>query len=195
MSAARPTDVGADPAAARRRLRDALQALHRITGSARLERLNAARSGVSIGYGAVSVLGRVIEGGPIRMSDLAAAGRMHPAALTRQVQALEAEGYVERRADPGDGRASVIVATASGRGAYRRVEASTDAIMAEQLSGWSPTELAALVDQLDRLVGDLRAVPASRTGRSRVAPGSGAAETKTDTDDSASKGSRGRADR
>ena len=67
--------------------------------SARLERLNTARSGVSIGYGAASVLGRVIEGGPIRMSDLAAAGRMHPAALTRQVQALEAEGWSSEPVD------------------------------------------------------------------------------------------------
>jgi DNA-binding MarR family transcriptional regulator len=169
---------GADAVDARRRLRDSLQALHRITGSARLDRNTAARSGVSIGVGAVGVLGRVIGDGPLRMSDLAAAGRMHPAALTRQVQALEAEGYVERRADPADGRASVIAATPSGRAAHRRVQAATDAIMAEQLSGWTPAELQGLVDQLDRLVSDLRAVPA-RTDKAS-APRGNRTETPKD---------------
>lgn len=159
--AARATP-GPDAADARRRLRDQLSALHRIIGSARLDRNTAARSGVTIGFAAVGVLGRVIDDGPSRMSDLAAAGRMHPGALTRQVQALEAEGYVERRGDPTDGRASVIAATPAGRAAYRRVEGANDAIMAEQLAGWQPDELAALVDQLDRLVTDLRSAPPGR---------------------------------
>jgi DNA-binding MarR family transcriptional regulator len=152
---------------ARRRLRDALQSLHRITGSSRLDRLNAARSGVSIGFAAFSVLGRVIDSGPVRMSELADAGRMQPAALTRQVQALEAEGYVVRRADPADGRASVIAVTPAGRAAHRRVDAANDALMAEQLADWSPAQLGDLVDQLDRLVSDLRAVPGTRTQRPR----------------------------
>lgn len=160
-AAAEPTGAP-DPARARRRLRDALEAMSRITGSSRIDRLNAARSGVSIGYAAVRVLGLVIDGGPIRMSDLAAAGRMHPAALTRQVQALEAEGYVARRADPDDGRASLIDATAEGRVAYRRVQVATDTLMAEQLAGWSPEELDELVDTLDRLLTDLRAPHSGR---------------------------------
>jgi len=154
-----------DPVGVRRELRDALAALSRITGSSRLDRLNAARSGVSIGFVAVGVLGRVIEDGPIRMSELAAAGRMQPGALTRQVQALEAEGYVRRRPDPADGRASVIAATRAGRAAYRRVDAATDSLMAEQLADWTPERLHALVDQLDRLVTDLRAVPPGRRTR------------------------------
>lgn len=153
-----------DAAETRQRLRDALQALRHITGSSRLDRINAARSGVSIGFAATAVLSRVIEHGPIRMSDLAAAGRMHPAALTRQVQALEAEGYVERRPDPADGRASVVSATPAGRAASRRVEAANDAIMAEQLSGWDPADLAELADLMDRLISDLRSGRSGRPG-------------------------------
>jgi DNA-binding MarR family transcriptional regulator len=154
--ARRPAGAVPDAAETRQRLRDALQALHRITGSSRLDRINAARSGVSIGFAATGVLSRVIEQGPIRMSDLAAAGRMHPAALTRQVQALEAEGYVERRPDPADGRASVVSATPAGRAASRRVQAANDTIMAEQLAEWDPEDLAELADLLDRLIVDLR---------------------------------------
>lgn len=145
-----------------RRLRDDMGSLRRITGSQRLDRLIAVRSGVSIGVAAVAVLGKVIDDGPMRMSDLADSVRTHPAALTRQVQALEAEGFVERSADPNDGRASVVTVTAAGRLAHRRIEAANDELMAEQLDDWSVEELSALVGQLDRLVSDLRAVPASR---------------------------------
>lgn len=148
-----------------RRLRDEMGSLRRITGSQRLDRLIAVRSGVAIGVAAVAVLGKVIDDGPMRMSDLADAVRMHPAALTRQVQALEAEGYVERSADPNDGRASVVAVTSAGRLAHRRIEAANDELMAEQLDGWSAEELTSLVEQLDRLVTDLRAVPASRRSK------------------------------
>jgi DNA-binding MarR family transcriptional regulator len=148
-----------------RRLRDDMGSLRRITGSQRLDRLIAVRSGVAIGVAAVAVLGKVIDDGPMRMSDLADAVRTHPAALTRQVQALEAEGYVERSADPTDGRASVVAVTSAGRLAHRRIEAANDELMAEQLDGWSVEELTSLVEQLDRLVTDLRAVPASRRSK------------------------------
>jgi len=148
-----------------RRLRDEMGSLRRITGSQRLDRLIAVRSGVSIGVAAVAVLGKVIDDGPMRMTDLADAVRTHPAALTRQVQALEAEGYVERSADPTDGRASVVAVTSAGHLAHRRIEAANDELMAEQLDGWTAAELSALVEQLDRLVTDLRAVPASRRSK------------------------------
>ncbi len=148
-----------------RRLRDDMGSLRRITGSQRLDRLIAVRSGVAIGVAAVAVLGKVIDDGPMRMSDLADAVRTHPAALTRQVQALESEGYVERSADPTDGRASVVAVTSAGRLAHRRIEAANDELMAEQLDGWTAAELSALVEQLDRLVTDLRAVPASRRSK------------------------------
>lgn len=149
----------------RHRLREHLGALRQITGSQRLERTIAVRSGTAIGVTAVAVLGKVIEDGPLRMSDLADAVRMLPAALTRQVQALEVEGLVERFADPNDGRASVVAATAAGRSVRRRVESARDEIMVEQLSEWTDEDLSTLVVALDRLVTDLRAVPASRRSR------------------------------
>jgi len=152
----------ADAAEARRRLGDALAALRRIIGSQRLDRINAERSRVVIGFAAVAVLGKVIDDGPLRMSDLATAGRIHPAALTRQVQALEAEGYIERSPDPTDGRAQVVRVTAAGRTAHRRVQQANDAIMAEQLSHWTADELVDLVDRLEHLITDLRTSPEAR---------------------------------
>ena len=151
-----------DAADARRRLSDALGDLRRITSSTKLDRRVAVRSGVPIGFSAFAVLGTVIDDGPIRLSDLATAQRMLPAALTRQVQALEAEGYIDRRPDPADGRAAVVVATTAGRAAHRRLRSANDAIMAEQLADWSSAELTGLVDQLERLVHDLRTSPGRR---------------------------------
>jgi DNA-binding MarR family transcriptional regulator len=156
---------GPDPsgAEARRRLSEVLGALRRITGSPRLDRRVAVRSGVPIGFAAVGVLNKIIAEGPIRLGDLATAERMHPAALTRQVQALEAEGYIERRPDPLDGRASVVEVTSTGRAAARRVTAANDEIMAEQLTEWSTAELEELVAAMERLVVDLRSSPSERT--------------------------------
>ena len=162
---ARSSAGAADAADARRRLADALAGLRRIIGSQRLDRINAERSQVPIGFAAVAVLGKVIDDGPLRMSDLATAGRIHPAALTRQVQALEAEGYIERSPDPSDGRAQVVRVTAAGRAAHRRVQQANDAIMAEQLSDWSADELVDLVDRLEQLIIDLRTSPEARNRR------------------------------
>jgi DNA-binding MarR family transcriptional regulator len=155
-------DADADAADARQRLSEALGELRRITSSPRLDRRVAVRSGIPIGFSAFAVLGKVVADGPLRLSDLATAQRMLPAALTRQVQALEAEGYIERRPDPADGRAAVVEATAAGRAANRRLRAANDAIMAEQLADWSGAELEDLVARMERLIHDLRATPASR---------------------------------
>ena len=43
--------------------------------------------------------------------------------LSRLVSRMEADGLVERRRDPGDGRAAVLVSTNQGRGAYARANA------------------------------------------------------------------------
>ena len=59
----------------------------------------------------------------------------------------------------------MVAVTAAGRVAHRRIEAANDELMAEQLDGWSVEELSELVEQLDRLVADLRAVPASRRSK------------------------------
>lgn len=157
-SAATASATG-DPALVRQRLSDALAALRRITASPRLERRVAVHSGVPIGLAAVGVLGHVVAEGPLRLSDLAAVARMHPAALTRQVQALEAEGYIERRSDPLDRRAAVVQATPAGRTALRRVQAANDEIMSGQLADWTTEELEELVEQMERLITDLRTPP------------------------------------
>jgi DNA-binding MarR family transcriptional regulator len=51
---------------------------------------------------------------PIRSGALAEALHSDPSTVSRQVAALVKEGYLERRADPEDGRASLLALTESG---------------------------------------------------------------------------------
>lgn len=65
--------------------------------------------------------------GPARISELAHRQRIAQPSMTGLAQRLEGEGWVERRPDPADGRATLVRITAAGREAlddYRRSAAS-----------------------------------------------------------------------
>ena len=51
--------------------------------------------------------------------------------LSRLVQRMEADGFVERRPDPDDGRATILVTTARGRRAYARANRVYEAAVQE----------------------------------------------------------------
>jgi DNA-binding MarR family transcriptional regulator len=50
----------------------------------------------------------------LSIGDLAVAERVRPQSMTQTIDDLQAEGLVERRADPGDGRRSLVALTAQG---------------------------------------------------------------------------------
>ena len=60
---------------------------------------------------------------------------MHPRysqpGLSRLVQRMEADGLVERRSDPDDGRATVLVMTRAGRARFSRADAVYTAALRE----------------------------------------------------------------
>jgi len=68
----------------------------------------------SIGHGGLSALATLIENGPQRAGALAEAEGVTAPAMTRILNSLADLGYVERTADPADGRAQLVAATASG---------------------------------------------------------------------------------
>jgi len=143
-------------AASRRRLNEAIGALHRVVGSPRLNATIAARSGVPLGSGSLRILGLVLEHGPIDLSRLAERAQLAPNALSRHVKILEERAFVVREALPDDRRVSVVTATAEGRDAVRRFLRANDRMMSGSLSGWTDDELDALASGLERLVSDLR---------------------------------------
>jgi DNA-binding MarR family transcriptional regulator len=70
-------------------------------------------------YGALYALSKAPDG--LRINDLGADALLTQAGLSRLVARLEANGLVERVADPLDGRAARIRLTADGAEAQRRV--------------------------------------------------------------------------
>ena len=71
-----------------------------------------------------SVVLPLFEEDGLRMGELARRARLSKQAMTEMVRRLERDGLVERRADPRDGRASLIFLTARSR-AFEPVAAET----------------------------------------------------------------------
>lgn len=98
-----------------------------------------------------SALSVLVFGGARSIGELAAAEQVTPPTMTRLIAALEAEGYVTRRADAADRRAVRVAATAKGRraletGRQRRVDHT-----AALLSRLAASERAAVADAVAAL--------------------------------------------
>jgi DNA-binding MarR family transcriptional regulator len=90
----------------------------------------------------------------VRMSDLQVL--LHPRysqpGLSRLVQRMETDGLIERRPDPDDGRAAILVTTRRGRGAYERANAVYSAAVHEHFGRHlTRAESAAISTTLDRV--------------------------------------------
>jgi len=71
----------------------------------------------------------------LRLSDLAEVLHTDLSTVSRQVQAAERAGLVERRPDPSDGRASRVYLTAGGRAALERLRAVQRAEIRAAIAG------------------------------------------------------------
>lgn len=88
-----------------------------------------------------TVLHMVAVGGPMRASELAGCVHSDLSTVSRQAAALVADGLLERRADPVDGRASLLALTEAGEAAVAAHEASRVAFFARVLDGWTEGDL------------------------------------------------------
>lgn len=86
--------------------------------------------------------------GPLRASALAAGVQSDLSTVSRQVAALVTRGLMERRADPVDGRASLLVVTEAGRAMIAAHERARLAFFEQVLDGWTVEEQ----DQFSRLL-------------------------------------------
>jgi DNA-binding MarR family transcriptional regulator len=97
--------------------------------------------------------------GDQRCSALAVQVGVDVSVASRQLAVLARLGYVERRPDPQDGRASLLRLTDAGTAAL----AATRELRAEwalgALADWDEAEARVLSDLLDRLVTDLETAP------------------------------------
>jgi DNA-binding MarR family transcriptional regulator len=81
----------------------------------------------------------LVDGGPMRIGDLAAHLEIVPRSATTRVDDLEAAGLVTRRTDPDDRRSVIVVATEAGADLVARLAANRRA-GAEALFAPLPTE-------------------------------------------------------
>jgi DNA-binding MarR family transcriptional regulator len=97
-----------------------------------------------------------IKAGGSRLTDLAESSGLSLSATAELVDSLQGLGYLERRPDPGDGRAKLVCLTDPGRQAIdegRRLIADIEAEWGKALGAAQFTQLCdsmqALLDQLD----------------------------------------------
>ena len=98
-------------------------------------------------------------GRPARISDLAALLGVEVSTLTPQANRLERDGFIVRKADPADGRASLLRLTRSGKGVLTRIHTVQRIMLSELLTGWSAADQEQAAAVLTRLA---KAVDASR---------------------------------
>jgi DNA-binding MarR family transcriptional regulator len=102
----------------------------------------------------VSTLERLRRDGPLRVSDLAAREQLSQPGMTILLNRLEQAHLAERLADPTDGRATLVRATAAGvdlverRSAARRARIGTEV---RRLSDPQQGALAAAIEALEAL--------------------------------------------
>lgn len=103
---------------------------------------------------AFHLLVHLVKDGPRRAGALAEAVCSDPSTISRQVAQLVRLGFVERVADPDDGRASLLVATAEGRRVFEENRRLRNEKIAGVTAGWTSEERRTLSRLLGRFVGD-----------------------------------------
>ena len=104
------------------------------------------------------LLVHLVKDGPRRASALAEAVHSDPSTISRQIGHLVKLGYVERTADPVDGRATLLAATVEGRRVFEENRRLRNERFTEILAGWSGDDRAALAAMLGRLATDIETV-------------------------------------
>jgi DNA-binding MarR family transcriptional regulator len=96
------------------------------------------------------VLRYIVANCPIRAGDIAAALSIDKSAVSRQLTVLRDSGFIETRADPNDGRATLLVATPAARDALDSFREAIKADYARVLSTWSTSDIETFGSLLQR---------------------------------------------
>jgi DNA-binding MarR family transcriptional regulator len=110
------------------------------------------RSGVD--RSTIMLLKTLVVLGPSRSSALATAVHSDPSTVSRQIASLVRDGLVERRADPEDGRASVLVPTEAGIEVLEEQRRRLGLALARVVQQWAPEDVDTFLDLLERFVAD-----------------------------------------
>ncbi|RBY97063.1 MarR family transcriptional regulator [Blastococcus sp. TF02-8] len=109
--------------------------------------------------------------GALRCSALAVRAGVDVSVASRQVAALERAGYLQRRPDPADGRASLLQITPRGHEALAASRALRSEWTGTALAEWDDEDALRLADLIDRLLTDIE-----RTAPTPASPEAGTAQ-------------------
>ena len=101
--------------------------------------------------------------GPSTQQTLATGLKVSPRNVTGLVDALEAGGFVARRAHPSDRRATLVTLTDRGRTVMTEMEQQRSQIAAELVADLDPAELETFRQGLDKVAGRLQALTQAAT--------------------------------
>jgi DNA-binding MarR family transcriptional regulator len=132
-----------------RRLATAMFALHKQQAA-----LGHKMSKAGIDRSTIMLLKTLVMLGPSRSSAVATAVHSDPSTVSRQIAALVRDGLVERKADPEDGRASVLVPTEAGLAVLEEQRRRMGLALARIVQQWAPEDLDTFVELLERFVAD-----------------------------------------
>jgi DNA-binding MarR family transcriptional regulator len=103
----------------------------------------------------LAVLARIIDEGPTTAAALAAGEHVTQQAIAQSLATLKERGLVEKQADPGDGRKSLVTATAAGRELRESITASREEWLTQAVdAAVRPEErplLAEAIELLERI--------------------------------------------
>lgn len=105
-------------------------------------------------FAAYALLGHIVCDGPMRTTALADVVHSDPSTVSRQVAALVRHGLLERKADPVDGRASLLVATTEGLKIFEEARRQRSVLLTRVLADWPCGDLQQLNGLLERLNSD-----------------------------------------
>ncbi|MEV6067425.1 MarR family transcriptional regulator [Nocardia sp. NPDC052001] len=115
----------------------------------------------SLSPGAASALASVARGGPMRLSDLANIERVSAPTMSRMVTGLEKAGYIVREADPEDGRAQLLSATAQAHNLVTGLTSARIQRFAAAMGNLDQPQREALMSSLGTLIEALDQQPDS----------------------------------
>jgi DNA-binding MarR family transcriptional regulator len=141
---------GGDPV-----LEDVLRGIFRI-----VQQVKQTVHSDTVDRAALVVLFRLKDGGPVRLSDLAAHLMLDLSTVSRQVKALEERGLVRRTADPDDRRAARVEVAPAGYAVLDAAWGRRQAWLEDSLADWPTEDRAALATMLHRFADALHAGPA-----------------------------------
>jgi DNA-binding MarR family transcriptional regulator len=134
-----------------------LVSLMRSFGKARARMIAAAEHDIE--WSAYLLLRCIANSGePRRAAELADALQSDPSTVSRQVAALVRDGHLERRADPADGRASLLALTPQGQNLLAEHDRIRLEHFARVVDGWSHADVKRLVALLERFNRDYATV-------------------------------------